>query len=429
MNKFKNFFKNKKKRNITLFLIIVVIIAGYLLTRSGKERAATYLTAAITKGNIQETVVATGALNPVEIVDVGSQVSGKISEIRVDFNSQVKAGQVIALLEQEIFRTRVNQNQANLRSTQAALNKSKIALETAKKNLERSQELYDKKLLSDKELEDAKIQFYNAEADVLSSEARLEQAQSQVETSEVDLNFTVIKSPIDGTVINRNVNVGQTVAAGMNAPLLFQIARDLTKMQVECAITEADIGKLKERQAVTFKVDAFPNETFTGTVEQVRINPVITQNVVTYITIISVANPERKLLPGMTATTTIVVGEAVNVLLVPNSALRFSPPLEETNAMLQRPGETPEQKPGAQPGQKPVGQTRTRPQGTQQQSRVWTLDENGNLKMIRVQTGVSEANFTEIISGDLKEGDMVISGVETVEQARGSSNPLRRMGF
>ena len=295
--------------------------------------------------------------------------------------------------------------------------------------LERSQELYDKKLLSDKEIEDAKIQFYNAEADVLSNEARLEQAQSQVETSEVDLNFTVIKSPIDGTVINRNVNVGQTVAAGMNAPLLFQIARDLTKMQVECAITEADIGKLKEKQAVTFKVDAFPNETFTGTVEQVRINPVITQNVVTYITIISVANPERKLLPGMTATTTIVVGEAVNVMLVPNSALRFSPPPEEINAMLQRPGETPGQKPGAQPGQKTAGQTRTRPQGMQQQPRVWALDENGNLKMIRVQTGVSEANFTELISGDLKEGDMVITGVETVEQARRSSNPMRGMRF
>jgi len=429
MNNFKNFFKNKKKRNITLCLIIVVIIAGYFLTRGRKDQATTYLTAAISKGNIKATVVATGALNPVEIVDVGSQVSGKISEIRVDFNSQVKAGQVIALLEQEIFRTRVNQNQANLRSTQATLYKSKIALETAKKNQERSQELYNKKLLSDKEIEDAKIQFYNAEADILSNEARLEQAQSLVETSEVDLNFTVIKSPIDGTVINRNVNVGQTVAAGMNAPLLFQIARDLTKMQVECAITEADIGKLKEEQPVTFKVDAFPNETFTGTVEQVRINPVITQNVVTYITIISVANPERKLLPGMTATTTIVVGEAVNVLLVPNSALRFSPPPEEINAMLQRPGETPGQIPGAQPGQKTAGQIRTRPQGTQQQPRIWALDENGNLKMIRVQTGVSEANFTEIISGDLKEGDMVITGVETAEQARRSSNPMRGMRF
>ena len=316
------------KKKITIAAIGVIAVAAVLyftVLKTGDAAEVGYRTEALQVGSIEALVDTTGTLNAVTMVDVGSQVSGKIEEIYVDFNSQVKTGQVIARIDQEQFMTRVKQNEANFRSAQARLDNSKVNLENTKKKYERAKNLFEKDLISIEEMDTAETNYYGAMSDQQTATASLEQAQSALDSSRVDLSYTVIKSPIDGVVINRNINVGQTVAASLQAPVLFQIANDLTQMQVECVVDEADIGKVKEDQDVRFTVDAYPNERFRGTVKQVRYAPEVVSNVVTYTTIVAVANPEMKLRPGMTATVSIVVGEARDKLLVPNTALNVQP--------------------------------------------------------------------------------------------------------
>jgi HlyD family secretion protein len=242
-------------------------------------------------------------------------------------DSRIKEGEIIAKIDQSSFLTRVEQNRANYHSAIAALEKARVTLETDKKKYERALELFEKNLISYEEKESTETQYLSARADLQSAEARLEEAKSQLDSSEVDLAHAIIKSPIDGIVINREVSVGQTVAASFQAPVFFQIANDISNMQVECSVDEADIGKVKEGQKVRFTVDAFPEESFKGVVTQVRYSPEIIQNVVTYTTIVEVKNPDLKLRPGMTATVSIVVGEAKDVLRVPNATLRFTPQL------------------------------------------------------------------------------------------------------
>ena len=421
----------KKKFIIVGAILIVVtgIVLGLTVFKPNKNNLTKYKTEAVDKGNIEALVVTTGALNPVIIVDVGSQVSGKIEKLYVDFNSKVRKGQVVAELEKTQFLTRVKQNEANYLSAKASLEKSRISCENLKKKLARALNLFEKNLVSFEEKEATETQYLSAQADIKSAEARLEQANSQLETSNVDLTYTIIKSPIDGVVINRNINEGQTVAASFQAPVLFQIANDLSKMQVECSVDEADIGKIKEGQKVRFTVDAFPDENFAGEVKQVRYSPEIIQNVVTYTTIVEVNNPEIKLRPGMTATVSIVAGEAKNALRVPNAALRFTPPLspEEWSELMasmrqgmsrgggdsHRPeGSRPEAK-RPRPGQKTSGMGGFgMMQGARmkQFGRVWFEDENGKLKLAFIRTGVTDNSYTEIVSGNLKEGQLVITG-------------------
>ena len=329
-----------KKKIIIPILILVIaasIIFWYTRSNATKNNNQQFKVEEVRRGDIEALVVTTGTLNPVKIVDVGSQVSGRIKNIYVDFNSKVKQGQVIAELDQEFFLTRVKQNEANFQSAKASLEKTKVNLENIKKQYERSLELFEKELISFETKENSETQYYSAKADVQSAEAGIKQAESQLESGKVDLEYTVIKSPIDGIVINRNINVGQTVAASFQAPVLFQIADKLDKMQVECSVDEADIGKVQEGQKVRFTVDAFPDENFSGRVIQVRYSPVTVQNVVTYTTIVQVDNPELKLRPGMTANASIVVGQASNALLVSNAALRFTPQLsaEEMKAIFE----------------------------------------------------------------------------------------------
>jgi len=445
------------KKKIIISAAILVIIAGVVLVLSlfsrNKNDTSKYKKEAVDKGNIEALVITTGALNPVTIVDIGSQVSGKIEKLYVDFNSQVKENQVIAELDQSQFITRVKQNEANYQSSEASLEKAKVTLDNTKKKYDRAMNLFEKELISFEEKESIETQYYSAMADIQSSEARLEQAESQLDSSKVDLTYTIIKSPIDGIVINRRVNIGQTVAASFQAPVLFQIANDLSKMQVECSVDEADIGKVKEGQKVRFTVDAFPSENFTGKVSQVRYSPEIVQNVVTYTTIVEVSNPEMKLRPGMTATVSVVTGEAKNVLRVPNSALRFNPSLspEEMQALMasmrqemrERRGGSgrPE---GSHPGAESQRQGSQRPSSGQQASgmrgsgmrgtqmrqfaRVWMEDENGKLKMAFVRTGVTDNSYTEIVSGNLKEGQLVITGeTSKQEDTRSSSRRMFRM--
>jgi HlyD family secretion protein len=458
----------KKKFVIGGIAVAVIAVVILWLTVFGKsgDGQSDYKMDPITRGDIEALVVASGSLNPVDIVDVSTQVSGRVAKIMVDFNSKVKAGQVVAEIDQSSFLTKLDQNQANYRSAQAALDGARVTMENTKKKFERAQSLFEKNLISFEEKEDSETQYLNAQADLKSAEARLEQARSQLDSSKVDLGYTVIRSPIDGVVISRSINVGQTVAASFQAPVLFQIANDLSKMQVECAIDEADIGKVQEGQEARFNVDAFPNDNFVGKVSQVRYSPTIQQNVVTYTAIVDVNNPELKLRPGMTATVSILTGQARNALRVPNAALRFQPDMtaEQLTAIMKKAREDMMAKRKAT-GQEPAGGEKPRAEGSsssqagggqtvmnlggsnagggtlspeaiarlrqsgrqRQMARVW-IEQNGQLQPVFLRTGVTDNTYTEIKWGDLKEGQMVITG-NSLSAQRGSSRPPGGMMF
>jgi HlyD family secretion protein len=408
-------------------LAITGVVLGFTLFNKDKINGSTYTTALVTRGNVEALVITTGTLNPVLLVDVGSQVSGKIEEIHVDFNSPVSKGQVLAKIDQSYFITSLKQEEANYLSTKAGLDKSKMTLESLENKKGRYAELFGKDLVSFEEMENIETQYFNAKADVQSAEARLAQAQSQLDSSRVDLDYTVIKSPVDGVVIDRRVNVGQTVAASMQAPILFIIAQNLSSMQVECSIDEADIGLIEEEQKVKFTVDAYPDKEFTGKVSQIRYSPDITQNVVTYKTIVAVENPELKLLPGMTATVSIVVGEAADALLVPNAALRYSPQFSEKEM-----GERMDERRAN--GESPGNLNSARAAGTgmnlsrQETSRVWIVDDTGSLKSIPVKTGVTDNSYTEIFGVELVDGQPVITGENSTEVKQKSSPTSDSMG-
>lgn len=436
--------KKKKKWIILISACGVIIIAVLLLIifSGNGSNGIKYKTEAIKKGNIEAIVSTTGTVNPVTLVEVGSQVSGRISKIYVDFNSHVKKDQVVAEIDPSQLLTRIKQNEANYESSKAALEKTKVAQENLAKQYQRALKLFEKELISFEEKESVEAQYLSAKTEVQAAEARLMQSKSQLDSSNVDLDYSVIKSPIDGVVILRSINVGQTVAASFQSPVLFKIANDLAKMQVECSIDEADIGKVKEGQDAKFTVDAFPDEEFKGKVTQVRFSSEIIQNVVTYSTIVSVENPELKLRPGMTATVNIITGTAENVLLVPNSATRFTPPLSQDEMiamfqklraeMMQRRGEATGAQPGGQTGglatggfpagasggQAPAGgffggnhAGGEESQRRKQFSRVWILEKNGELRPIFIRTGVTDDNYIEVKWGDLKEGQLVITAL------------------
>jgi len=440
------------KKKILIAACIVVVLIGTILiltaSKNGKNGNDLYKTEVVDKGDIEALVITTGTLNPVTLVDVGSQVSGKIEKLYVDFNSKVEEGQVIAQIEQSLFLTRVKQNEANYESSKASVEKARVTLVNTKNKFERAKDLFEKELISFEEYEASEAQYYGSEADLVSAKAKLQQAQSQLDTSQVDLEHTIIRSPIKGFVVNRSVNMGQTVAASFQAPVLFQIANDLAKMQVECSIDEADIGKVFEEQNVRFTVDAFPDEEFKGLVKQVRYAPEVVQNVVTYTTIVEVDNPELKLRPGMTATVSVIVGKAVNALRIPNTALRFTPDLsqEEMKQLFEkmraeRGGSGEIQGAGSNnPSRKP-GQSSAHPQGMSRSgasgmfgaqakniSRVWIM-KNDELIVVPLKTGVTDNSYTEVVRGNLEEGQEVITGEnpnQSSDRRRGGMMFMRR---
>ena len=446
----------KKKIFIAVIVLIVAAVAlKFTLFKKENGEELGYKKEVLQVGSIQALVDTTGTLNAVRMVDVGAQVSGKLLEIHVDFNSVVKTGQIIAKIDPEMFITRVNQAEANLRSGIARVEKAKLTLENLRKNYERAKNLFEKELISYEEMDTAETNYLGSKSDLLQQEASLEQTKSALETSKVDLNYTIIKSPIDGVVINRNVNEGQTVASSLQAPVLFQIANDLTKMQVECSVDEADIGSVKEGQNVSFTVDAYPKDSFRGKVKQVRYSPEVVSNVVTYTTIVEVDNPDMKLRPGMTATVSIVTGEARNKLLIPNTALRFNPNLspEEMRALFQemrggQPGREASSQPDGQQsarpqrkpsdGNRPFGGGMTGGQGggmgrMRDMARVWYEDENGMLKMVTFKPGVTDNIFTEVTGTDLlKEGMEIIVGENSgasTSSSRSNQDAMRMMRF
>ena len=317
-----------KKLTIVLLVLVVVGAGAYAYRVRNATPEPTVQTQPLSRGDVVDTVGATGTLEAVETVEVGTQVSGVVEALYADFNSIVKKGQVIAKLDPQLIQTQIEQQQANVVRAEADLERLKVALADAKHKYERAQQMAEKNLIPRSELETAEVNVKSSEAQIRSSEAALTQARAQLNNQRVNLGYTTITAPIDGIVISRNVDQGQTVAASMNAPTLYIIAADLTKMQVLASIDEADVGRMRPGQVVTFRVDAYPTETFTGAVEQVRLQPAVVQNVVTYSTVISVPNRELKLKPGMTANVTIEIARRNNVLRIPNRALSFRPTTE-----------------------------------------------------------------------------------------------------
>src|SRR5437016_2928740 len=362
-------------------LIIALLIVAFVVHQCRNAGGANYQTAIVTRGAITQAVTATGTLNPVVNVQVGSQVSGNIAKLFVDFNSQVKAGQVVAQIDPALFQATVTQAEGDLANAQAAL-------ELAKLNATRTQELFARKTSSQADLDQAMANLHQAEANVKIKQGALDKAKA-------DLDHCTITSPIDGIVISRNVDVGQTVAASLQAPVIFQIANDLTKMQIDANVAEADVGVLEVGQDVDFTVDAFPMRTFHGKVVQVRNAPITVQNVVTYDTVIGVSNPDLKLKPGMTANVSIVVAHRDNVLQIKNAALRYRP-AEAT------PGEIRARSPAPAGGRGGAG----REQRTSERT-VYVLS-SVRPQPVQIKTGISDGVVTEVIEG-LTEGDRVIT--------------------
>ena len=370
------------RRNLVIAAIVLLIVAFFVFSRFGRSSAAQFQTATVTRGPITQTVTATGTLNPVVNVQVGSQVSGNIQKLFADFNSKVKAGDVVAQIDPVLFQATVTQAEGDLANAQAAL-------ELAKVNATRIQELFAKKNSAQADVDQATANLHQAEANVKIKQGALDKAKA-------DLDYCRITSPVDREVISRNVDVGQTVAASLQAPVIFTIANDLTKMQIDSNVAEADVGVVEVNQDVDFTVDAFPTRTFHGKVVQVRNAPITVQNVVTYDTVIGVGNPDLKLKPGMTANVSVKIAHRDDALQIKNAALRYRP-ADATPAATRPP--TP-----AVPGSPRPGGARER-RGSERT--VYVL-LGSRPRPTQIKTGISDGVVTEVLEG-LKEGDRVVT--------------------
>jgi len=427
----------------------VVIVAGLFVALSlNQGPQAQHFTAKVERGSIDNVVESTGTINSVITVQVGSQVSGTIAKLNADFNSRVHKGDVIALIDPALFKGALLQATADLKNAQANLVAARANLEKAKAALVQTKADYDRAVglakdgvMSQQQLDLAKSNYEAASASTGAAEANITQAAAQVSQKEAavsvaqtNLDYTVIRSPIDGTVVARNVDVGQTVAASLQAPTIFTIAQDLTKMWVYAKTDESDVDNMKVGKAVTFKVDALPKQTFQGVVSQVRMNPTTVQSVVTYDTIIEFANPELKLFPGMTAYVTIPVATVQNAMKLPNTALRYKPPLaiEEMLDLYRRYGiEGAEEQRSAQAvaDEKTAGvSAQNLPRAPKVETAVvWKLHPDQSIEPVKVSLGITDHAYTEVsavLKGNLKEGDdLVIRSVSSKPQAPGT---LRR---
>lgn len=378
-------------------VIVLSVIGALALAGCGNKGNGEFQTTPVTRGPITQAVTATGTINPVVNVQVGSQVSGNVQKLFADFNSKVKAGDIVAQIDPILFQATVTQAEGDLASAQAGL-------ELAKASATRTQNLYAKQNSAQADVDQAQATLHQAEANVKIKEGALAKARA-------DLDHCTIKSPVDGEVISRSVDVGQTVAASLQAPILFTIANDLTKMQIDAAIAEADVGVVEIGQEVDFTVDAFPNRTFHGKVVQVRNAPTTVQNVVTYDTVIEVNNAELKLKPGMTANVSVVIAHKDDVLRLANAALRYRPAdaPKETRAVGGGGGKRPQ---GGKGGERRTDRT------------VYVL-QNGKPQSVQIHTGISDGVSTEVIDG-LKENDAVVTaqtGPNSAASSR-SGNPF-----
>jgi HlyD family secretion protein len=391
----------------TLFLVLPALLA------CSRKPAAAFRTEDVTRGPVSEIVNATGDVSAIVSVNVGSQDSGIIDKLYVDFNSKVKKGDLLATLDPRLFKAAVEHAQANLASALANVQKAQAAYDDSVRIARRDEELRKSNLIAQADLDTAMATRDGNKAALAAAKAAVLQARADGATAEANLEFTKITSPIDGIVVTRSVDVGQTVAAAFQAPTLFLIANDLTKMQILANIDEADVGKVHENSQARFTVDAYPGETFTGTIRQVRQSPNTIQNVVTYPAVIDAPNPDGKLRQGMTASVTIVSAHKDDVLRVPNAALRWRP----DNAATGSP-ETPAAAPRA---------ARPASQGGGKVGRVYKLVDGKPVQAI-IHTGISDGQRTEVVSG-LAEGDKVIVGADGGTSGSASGGPRRRGPF
>lgn len=385
-----------KKIIIGISVVIVLGVVLFIAFRK-KENGLNFRTEKVSKGDIVETVTASGNVNAVTTVLVGTQVSGTIKSIYADFNSPVKQGQLIAQIDPATFEAQVEQARANLLFAKANLEKADASFIDAKRTMERNKALFSKDLIARSEVDTAETNYETSKAQINASKAQIAQSEASLKVAETNLRYTRIISPVNGIVVSRNVDVGQTVAASFQTPTLFTIAQDLTKMQIDTNVAEADIGRVRQGQDVEFNVDAYPGIIFKGRVSQVRNAPINVQNVVTYDAVILVSNPELKLKPGMTANVSIIISAKKGVLRIPNAALRFSMPDRDKDK-------------NKKTQQKGAG--------------VWII-ENGKPKRISVTTGVSDGSYTELISGEIKEGQEVI--VESLTKTKQKAGAAPRM--
>ena len=390
-----------------LLIVVAVALATGIYFYIKKPAAAIYKTAKVERGDIVSTVSATGNLAAVVTVQVGTQVSGTIQKLFVDFNSPVKKGQTIAQIDPALFNAQVEQSHGNLINAQANLQKAKADLTDAKRTLERNRQLVKDGIIAQSDFDAADTKYLGAVAGVRGAEGSVAQTRGSYSQARTNLKYSTIKSPVDGTVVSRNVDVGQTVAASFTTPTLFTIAQDLTKMEINTSVDEADISRVMEGQPVTFTVDSYPEKRFRGNVTQIRNSPVITQNVVTYAVIVGVDNRDLNLKPGMTANVAIETARKENVLKIPSAALRFKPKVDkETREAKTRPAGK-----GA-PGM--------RKEATQ---KVYILDKDKKPVPVAINTGISNDGHVEVTGGNLRENDEVI-----VEQATSGKKPAASGG-
>jgi HlyD family secretion protein len=413
----------KKRVGIAVGVVAVLGLGGGLMAFGGghftskKSRTFHLDKARVERGDLVARVTATGTVSPRVTVQVGSQVSGRIAEMYADFGTRVKKGQVIAKLDPRLFGAAAEQSEANRMAAAADLDKARAEAEAAQRQLERATKLATQNLISKAELDTATTNAKAAQAAVASAQGNRSQATAALNQARVNLGYTTIKSPIDGVVVSRNVDVGQTVAASLQAPTLFTIAEDLAKMQVHAAVSEADVGRLAADMPATFTVDAYPDQKFSGVIRQIRDAPQTLQNVVTYDAVIDVDNADFRLKPGMTANVTFVYAERKDVLRIPTAALRFRPP----DALL---AERATDGPPASKDKKGKGKGKkdklnpAAPGDSGDERSVWKLNGDA-LAKVAVDIGVSDGNKVEIKAGQLAEGDVIVTdAVDKSERAQ-----------
>ncbi|HJU09501.1 MAG TPA: efflux RND transporter periplasmic adaptor subunit [Candidatus Binataceae bacterium] len=396
------FSRGWKKRAVWIAIAALVGLGGYAYQQSSHSDRARYVTAPVDRGSIVHAVTATGTVNPVTVVQVGTYVSGPITSIYADFNTPVKAGQLLAKIDPRPFAAQVALSRAALQNARAQLQKDLANLAYQKLTYRRDQRLLNSAVISHDQL-DSQYNVYNqAVAQVALDGAAIQQQQANLRSAELNLNYTNIVSPVDGTVVSRNVDRGQTVAASYQTPTLFLVAQDLTKMQVDTNVSESDIGDVRIGQPVDFTVDAYTTKDFKGNVAQVRKAPITVQNVVTYDVVVSVPNPELLLMPGMTANISIITARRDNVLRVPERALAFSPHHAFSS-----------------------------PSGTGQgwgRSRVW-VETAGKLHPARITRGLDDGNYVEVVSGALRPGDLVAEDSIRPDTERTTPGVSHRLHF
>lgn len=415
----------KKYLIILAIITLVAGIAGYFFYKRSPE--ISYKSVKIERGTIVSTVAATGNLSAVTTVQVGTQVSGTIQKLYVDYNSRVKKGQAIAEIDPSLFNASVEQSHGNYLSAEANLQKAKVALADAERSFSRNRKLLNDGIISQGDFDAAETALLSAKAVVKAAEGSVAQASGALMQAKTNLRYSIIRSPVNGVVISRAIDVGQTVAASFSTPTLFTIAQDLTKMQIEVSVDEADISRVKLHQKAGFTVDSYPEQTFRGKVIQIRSAPIITQNIVTYVVVVNVDNSDMKLKPGMTANVSIEVAKKDDVLKLPPAALRFKPKTKGDEARGKGKGDRPGasvQHPSA--GGVPGGAKGGAGKGRDRNQQVYLLKE-GKPVAVPVKTGIANNDSIELVSGELREGDEIIIeqiGGDTKKKSGMSGSPM-----